>query len=108
LLVVRDEWGVFANSTDRFRHRARKIHSSLEFIIENAERWIPSRDALIRAVRAYTSINDDGKSSLPPNRSPHRTSATALRARRRRIGGHRCRPTENLAENSQIPANPQK
>jgi hypothetical protein len=50
-----------AHSTGLFRRRAGKIRSALEFVIEQAERCTPSADAIIRAVRAYTHINDDGK-----------------------------------------------
>jgi len=50
-----------AHSTGLFARRAGKLRHALEFIIEHAQRCTPSADAIIRAVRAYTCINDDGK-----------------------------------------------
>jgi hypothetical protein len=50
-----------AHSTGLYARRAGKIRQSLSFIIEQAERCTPSADAIIRAVRAFTHINDDGK-----------------------------------------------
>lgn len=46
-----------AHSTGLAARRAAKIRHSLECIIEQAERTIPSADAIIRAIRAYTCIN---------------------------------------------------
>jgi hypothetical protein len=55
-----------AHSTGLFARRAGKIRRSLEFIIEHAERCVPSADAIIRAIRLYACITDDGKWLEPP------------------------------------------
>ena len=55
-----------AHSTGLFTRRTGKIRQSLSFIIEHAERCTPSADAIIRAVRAFTHINDSGQWVEPP------------------------------------------
>lgn len=49
-----------------FEQRRRNARAVLEPILENASRCVPSADAVIRALRAYTRIDDSGRWIEPP------------------------------------------
>jgi hypothetical protein len=50
-----------AHAVGLFRLRSRKLRSSLELIIQEAERVKPTAEGVIQAIRAYTSLNSAGE-----------------------------------------------
>jgi hypothetical protein len=50
-----------ARALGLFQLRSRNLRSSLEHVIEQAERISPTADGLVRAIRAYTRINENGE-----------------------------------------------
>jgi len=66
--VTRDSIYRHAHATRLFSRRAGKIRSVLDLIIEQADRVKVTGDTIIRAVRAYSCITDDGRWIEPPPR----------------------------------------
>jgi hypothetical protein len=50
-----------ARALNLFKQRNLTLRSSLEFVIEQSERIIPTAEGLVKAIRAYTRINDAGQ-----------------------------------------------
>jgi hypothetical protein len=50
-----------AHAADLFTRRRANLRSSLELVIENAGRIIPSGDTVLRAIELYARMNDDGQ-----------------------------------------------
>ena len=50
-----------ARALKLFKQRNLSLRSSLEFVIEQAEHVTPTAKGLVRAIRAYTRINDQGE-----------------------------------------------
>ncbi|MGB8524762.1 MAG: hypothetical protein WCD43_17495 [Candidatus Acidiferrales bacterium] len=50
-----------ARALKLFKQRNLSLRSSLEFVIEQAEHVMPSAEGLVKAIRAYTRINDQGE-----------------------------------------------
>jgi hypothetical protein len=50
-----------AHATGLFARRGRRIRFALEHIIQNADRITPNGDNILRAIRAYTCLDDEGK-----------------------------------------------
>jgi hypothetical protein len=50
-----------ARALKLFKQRNLTLRSSLEFVIEQSERIIPTAEGLVKAIRAYTRINDAGQ-----------------------------------------------
>jgi len=50
-----------AHATGLFARRARRLRFSLEHIVESADRITPTGDNIIRAVRALSCLDDEGK-----------------------------------------------
>jgi len=50
-----------ARALNLFKQRNLTLRSSLEFVIEQSERIVPSAEGLVKAIRAYTRINDSGE-----------------------------------------------
>ena len=50
-----------ARALNLFKQRNLTLRSSLEFVIEQSERIIPTAAGLVKAIRAYTRINDVGE-----------------------------------------------
>jgi len=50
-----------ARALNLFKQRNLTLRSSLEFVIEQSERIIPTAEGLVKAIRAYTRINDMGQ-----------------------------------------------
>jgi hypothetical protein len=50
-----------ARALKLFKQRNLTLRSSLEFVIEQSERVIPTAEGLVKAIRAYTRINDAGE-----------------------------------------------
>jgi hypothetical protein len=50
-----------ARALSLFKQRNLTLRSSLEFVIEQSERIIPTAEGLVKAIRAYTRINDAGE-----------------------------------------------
>jgi hypothetical protein len=50
-----------AHATGLFARRGRRIRFALEHLIQNADRITPSGDNILRAIRAYTCLDDEGK-----------------------------------------------
>jgi hypothetical protein len=50
-----------ARALKLFRQRNLSLRSSLEFVIEQAEHVMPTAEGLVKAIRAYTRINDVGE-----------------------------------------------
>jgi nitrogen fixation-related uncharacterized protein len=57
-----------ARALGLFDQRRRNVRSVLEHLLESASRATPSADAIIRAVRSYTHIDDSGQWIDPPTR----------------------------------------
>jgi hypothetical protein len=55
-----------AHALGLFARRGRNLRFALEHIIENAEAITPTAEAVIRAVHAYTRLNDAGQWIEPP------------------------------------------
>ncbi|HXJ16627.1 MAG TPA: hypothetical protein VNM68_05455 [Candidatus Polarisedimenticolia bacterium] len=55
-----------AHALGLFARRGRNLRFALEHIIESAEAITPTADAVIRAVHAYTRLNDAGQWIEPP------------------------------------------
>jgi uncharacterized protein (DUF2384 family) len=50
-----------ARALNLFKQRNLTLRSSLEFVIEQSERIVPTAEGLVKAIRAYTRINDAGE-----------------------------------------------
>jgi hypothetical protein len=50
-----------ARALNLFKQRNLSLRSSLEFVIEQAEHVMPTAEGLVKAIRAYTRINDQGE-----------------------------------------------
>jgi hypothetical protein len=50
-----------ARALGLFKKRNLTLRSSLEFVIEQSERIMPTAEGLVKAIRAYTRINDAGE-----------------------------------------------
>ena len=50
-----------ARALKLFKQRNLCLRSSLEFVIEQSERIMPTAEGLVKAIRAYTRINDAGE-----------------------------------------------
>jgi hypothetical protein len=50
-----------ARALKLFKQRSLTLRSSLEFVIEQSERIMPTAEGLVKAIRAYTRINDQGE-----------------------------------------------
>jgi hypothetical protein len=50
-----------ARAFNLFKQRNLSLRSSLEFVIEQAEHVTPTAEGLVKAIRAYTRINDAGE-----------------------------------------------
>jgi hypothetical protein len=50
-----------ARALKLFKQRNLTLRSSLEFVIEQSERIVPSAEGLVKAIRAYTRINESGE-----------------------------------------------
>jgi hypothetical protein len=50
-----------ARALGLYQLRNRNLRSSLEYVIEKAQRISPTADGLVRAIRAYTRINENGE-----------------------------------------------
>ena len=50
-----------AHALKLFKQRNLTLRSSLEFVIEQSERIVPTAEGLVKAIRAYTRINDAGE-----------------------------------------------
>src|SRR5271156_2085598 len=50
-----------ARALNLFRQRNLTLRSSLEFVIEQSECVVPTAEGLVKAIRAYTRINDAGQ-----------------------------------------------
>jgi hypothetical protein len=50
-----------ARAFNLFKQRNLSLRSSLEFVIEQAEHVMPTAEGLVKAIRAYTRINDAGE-----------------------------------------------
>jgi hypothetical protein len=50
-----------ARALNLFKQRNLTLRSSLEFVIEQSERIMPTAEGLVKAIRAYTRINDAGQ-----------------------------------------------
>jgi hypothetical protein len=50
-----------ARALKLFKQRNLSLRSSLEFVIEQAEHVMPTAEGLVKAIRAYTRINDAGE-----------------------------------------------
>jgi hypothetical protein len=50
-----------ARALKLFKQRNLSLRSSLEFVIEQAEHVMPTAEGLVKAIRAYTRINDQGE-----------------------------------------------
>ncbi len=57
-----------AHATGLYDLRRRNLRSALELVIQEAESTTPTPDAIIRAVRAYSCLDDDGRWTDPPQR----------------------------------------
>jgi hypothetical protein len=58
-----------AHAFNLFAARARRIRGALGHVLERAEHVVtPTADAIIRAVRAFTRVNDNGDWVEPPSR----------------------------------------
>ncbi|HXN99618.1 MAG TPA: hypothetical protein VN881_11135 [Candidatus Acidoferrales bacterium] len=57
-----------AHALDLFRKRSLNLRSALEYIIEESERVTPTAEGIVRAMRAYTRINDVGEWTDPPTK----------------------------------------
>lgn len=57
-----------AHALDLFRKRSLNLRSALEYIIEESERIMPTAEGIVRAIRAYTRINDVGEWTDPPTK----------------------------------------
>jgi hypothetical protein len=55
-----------ADALGLFARRNRNVRFALGHVIEEAARVMPTADAVIRAVRAFTRVNDDGQWVDPP------------------------------------------
>jgi hypothetical protein len=55
-----------AHALDLFDRRNRNVRFALGHLIEEASRVIPTADSIIRAVRAFTRVNDSGQWVDPP------------------------------------------
>ncbi len=60
-----------AHATGLFARRARRLRLSLEHIVEAAERITPTGDNIIRAVRALSCLDDEGKWHELPSPPSH-------------------------------------
>lgn len=60
-----------AHATGLFARRARRLRLSLEHIVEGAERITPTGDNIIRAVRALSCLDDEGKWHELPSPPSH-------------------------------------
>jgi len=50
-----------ARALSLFKKRNLTLRSALEFVIEQSERIVPTAEGLVKAIRAYTRINDVGE-----------------------------------------------
>jgi hypothetical protein len=50
-----------ARALDLFKKRNLALRTCLEFVIEQSERIMPTAEGLVKAIRAYTRINDAGE-----------------------------------------------
>ena len=50
-----------ARALNLFKKRNLTLRSALEFVIEQSERIVPTAEGLVKAIRAYTRINDAGE-----------------------------------------------
>jgi hypothetical protein len=50
-----------ARALKLFKQRNLTLRSSLEFVIEQSERIVPSAEGLVKAIRAYSRINESGE-----------------------------------------------
>ncbi len=57
-----------AHALNLFRKRSLNLRSALEYIIEESERIMPSAEGIVKAMRAYTRINDVGEWIDPPTK----------------------------------------
>jgi hypothetical protein len=57
-----------AHALGLFEQRARNMRFALGAIIEKAESASPSADSIIRAIRAYSCLDDSGQWTEPPKR----------------------------------------
>ncbi len=68
-----------AHAFGLFDERARNMRSALDFIIEEAETVRPTADSIIRAIRAYSCLDENGRWAEHPRRViiSHETVAAA-------------------------------
>ena len=66
--VIEHEWEIddcaiyrHAHALKLFKQRNLSLRSALEFVIEKAEHIQPTAEGLVKAIRAYTRINDQGE-----------------------------------------------
>jgi hypothetical protein len=57
-----------AHAFNLFKKRSLNLRSALEYIIEESERITPSAEGIVKAMRAYTRINDVGEWIDPPTK----------------------------------------
>ena len=69
-----------AHATGLFARRSRRFRFALEHIIEHADHTKPTCDTIIRAIRAYSLLDDDGKWNEPPSQVVFSTTQTLPRA----------------------------
>jgi hypothetical protein len=57
-----------AHAFNLFKKRSLNLRSALEYIIEESERIMPTAEGIVKAMRAYTRINDVGEWIDPPTK----------------------------------------
>jgi hypothetical protein len=57
-----------AHALGLFERRAARMRHALGYIIEQAENTTPTADGIIRAIRAYSCLDDNGRWTDPPKR----------------------------------------
>jgi hypothetical protein len=82
--------------------RSRNLRCALERILEKAQRVVPTADSIVRAVRAYTRINDAGEWVEPPTHvivssgsAFHLGESRAATVRSSRVTDRPSRPSSN-------------
>jgi len=81
-----------------FERRRRRLRFSLELLIEQSERIVPTADSIVRAVRAYACLNDAGE-WIEPASHVVVSSGSVLR-------DARPFPAPQIATSSELPSEP--
>ena len=69
-----------AHAVGLFAQRGRRLRYALEHIIEHADHTKPTSDSILRAIRSYSLLDDEGKWHEPPSQVVFSTSTAAALA----------------------------